>query len=176
MTEKKEATPGRDPKALPTYEDLVASDLRDRLKVDANDLERELAEVSAQIAYIGGLYARAIDTHLKAEVNAKRARAITYISERVRLQGDHGSGRGGATEALINAHVANNSVVRVAEDDEINAQVVREEMKTLLDAIKAKRDALIQIAGLRRSEMQLDPSFRQARIEEGKKLMGFGGG
>ncbi len=156
---------------LPSYEDIVSSELRDRLAIDPENLEQEFCSCAPNIAYIGALRARAIDEHLVAKAGAKRARATAYMKHREKLQNAHGAGRGGATEAMITAAVDLDETVQEAEDQEISAEVSREELRTMLDAALAKRDSLIQVGSTRRAEMQLDPSIREAHREAGRKLL-----
>ena len=147
--------------------------IQNMLKIDPLELERELVGCAATIAYMGAIHARVLETHSRAKARAERTRSLVWIEERERLQNEHGSGRGGATEKLIEAFVSKSYSVQSAEDEAITTEVALSQARSNLQAALARKDVLVAISANRRAEMQLDPSIRDVgRAQARRKLEG----
>jgi hypothetical protein len=143
--------------------------LRARLRVNPEALDEEFTQCPTDVAYLGGVHARAIGEHLRAKGKAKRIRGLVFIQKRQELVDKHGK----ATEEHIKAAVEQDPRVLLADGEEIDAEVAREKAKADFAAVMAKKDMLVQLGATYRAEMERDPSIARDR-REGRAARGSG--
>lgn len=119
-------------------------------------LTDEFTKIPSYLARYNELYADALRAHLLAKVKVDRAFAACYISERAAAEeaGDK------ITEALIKTRVENNETYHAAQDHSVVCESEKARLWGVLDALRAKRDALISLGAHLRAEMQGNPSIR----------------
>lgn len=137
-------------------------ELRDRIRVNPEALEEEFVRLPGDVAYLGAQHARALERHLRAKAEARRAWSAAFLIKRQELLDAHGK----ATEEMVKAAVEGDLRVRAAQDAEIVADVARAKAKTDLDAVLCKKDMVVQLGANYRAEMERDPALRRDRAAQ----------
>lgn len=122
--------------------------------IDPLNLEAEFVDVPARLAEYNELYARAFQRHLACKHLVERTHALVYLRKREEASGER------VTEALLTARVETDEeyveALRVATIAEAN----KVRLWGVLDALRAKKDALISIGAHARAELNGSPSLR----------------
>jgi hypothetical protein len=121
-------------------------------------LEEEFISIPAQVAYWNERLARASDAYFRAEVARKRISARLHHEEKARLSVAGGKG---PTVGDIDAAVELHPEMVEAGDKEIDAAVEKDRLRGVLDALRTKRDMLMQLGSKMRIEMEHDPVIRE---------------
>lgn len=127
------------------------------VEIDPLGLQEEYVRLPADLAYQSSRYAQAYREAARAKSARKRLGALLAIEHRARLQLD-----GRATEAMVEAAVETDPRMQTAEDREIDAEVERQRLYGIVDAVRAKKDMLVSIGAHVRAEMGADPTVRAA--------------
>jgi hypothetical protein len=126
-------------------------------------LEEEFIKMPADLAYWNERYAEAVRGFLTAKIGRERIEARLHIEIRETLaaKGD----KKGPTIADIEAGVSTHPEMIAARDAEIMAEVEKVRLAGVIDAVRAKRDMLVQLGARARIELENDPVIReQARV------------
>lgn len=137
----------------------VDQTLFDAVFVDPDQLKEEYARVGADLAYWNTKYSNAFQSFIQLKHEAKKLRARTWLQTREQLKADGEK----ATEALIDAFVENDLAVIEADLRTIEAEAEKTRLFGILDGIRAKRDMLVGLGALVRSEMEHSPVLRNER-------------
>lgn len=140
-------------------------DLRARLSIDPNALDAEFLACPMDTAHLGWKLAEAIKAHLKAKKAARKARALVSVVKRAEMTVN---GKAPTVDAVRDA-VELAPEVDAADAAEIEAEAARERAKTDFEAVRAKRDMLVQLGAARRAEWESDPVVRAQRRERWAK-------
>lgn len=133
--------------------------VREAVRITPEALEEEFVRVPADLAYWSGQYSDALDAHLRAEGYEDRLEALLLIEKRQELL-DAGAK---VTESQVAAAVKTDARMQAAEEGRITAEVAVARLKGVVEAIRAKRDMLIQIGATQRAEMERDPMILEKR-------------
>ncbi len=170
----------REKELLETERLRIEVEMRERLKIDPLALQDEFLELPSSIARVASLHASAIGEALRAEIREKKHAALAMAAALDALESEAESdhlrkvavAKASKAEApkykaptvdQVKARAALNAQWLAAQEDEAQAQVRRAVARGNLDAIMAKRDALIQLGATERAEMEWDPVVRDAR-------------
>jgi hypothetical protein len=156
--------PAEEPRETAAHVDLEL-DLRARLSIDPNALDAEFLACPADTAHLGWKLAEAIKAHLKAKKAARKARALVSVVKRAEMTVN---GKAPTVDAVRDA-VELAPEVDAADAAEIEAEAARERAKTDFEAVRAKRDMLVQLGAARRAEWESDPVVRAQRRERWAK-------
>lgn len=121
-------------------------------------LQEEFVRTPADMAYWGREFADAARARDMSKLLTKRVRA--QVEKAVRAA-PRAAGEKAPTEATVAAAVETDAGVIAAEEAEADAEYQVAVIKGTLDAIRAKRDMLIQLGAQQRLEMESDPLIRQ---------------
>lgn len=127
------------------------------VSVDPLLLEEEFARIPADLAYWNEKYANAYRVFLRAKATydqVEAARALVIREEQSMLKK--------ITEGTIRAYVETDDEVVRARLQVIDAEVEKVRLWGVLDALRAKKEALISIGAHMRAEMSGNPSLREA--------------
>jgi hypothetical protein len=168
---KKRAPEGREAAATSAEEE------RDVTRVEPERIDDEFAMLPADIAYHGRRYAQALRKHLLA----KHERDKTYARLYIEIREKHAALRESAikkkqpherlTEGQIDALIEANEEWEEVKLACIEAEVERELASTTIDALRAKKDALVSIGANHRAEMEMTRGrdFKAARDVEASR-------
>lgn len=131
------------PDDLDTYE-------AQSIHIDEDNIRSEFTRVSSDVAFWGKRFARAHRAWLAAKRSRDEVRAMVYLEMRETLESLESKK---PTEATINARVETDQRVREAEAHVIECEYERETAKSTCNAVIAKRDMLISLGAVIRSEM-----------------------
>lgn len=147
--------PRKDPHNLDN-EDL-RDYLREAVRIDPLQLQDEYVRLPADYAFFSEVYRRKLEAHLLAEAEMKRVYAgqILLAAERIMPNGKPPTV--GQQEALAEESRDYVDVKRAA----IFAEADMVEARGVLEAIRTKRDMVIQMGAHVRQEMQHDPAVRE---------------
>lgn len=140
-------------------------ELRARLSIDPSALDDEFLACPMDTAHLGRKLSEAIKAHLKAKKAAKRIRALVGVEVRATKRID---GKPLGVDA-VKDEVELDPRVDAADAAEIEAEATRERAKTDFEAVRAKRDMLVQLGAARRAEWESDPVVRAQRRERWPK-------
>jgi len=141
-------------------------------------LDEEFMRQPADLAYWGARFKTVLQKFKLADAKAKRVRKQRYLEIREEIKETARQvAKGKITvddlKTRVEAAVENDPAVLEAEVESITAEAEKEEMRIFLDAVKSKRDMLIQLGAQYRAELERDPAlanrsraFRQRRREE----------
>ena len=136
---------------------------KDRLKgefeIDQLDLDNEFARLPGRLARANELYATALKKALLGKANRDRAYAAAYI--RLRDEAEEEGEK--LTEATLKAQIEADDEYRDAVDEWVVAEGEKAQAWGVCEAIRAKKDGLVNIGANMRAEMSGDPSLREAR-------------
>lgn len=126
------------------------------VSIDSNNLNSEFICLSSQYAYFAEKYTDAVKKHqlAKAESENTRASKLLYYREAAKMYASK------STVDEINARVQLDAEVRKTDLDLLNADIERQKLKQILDAIMIKRDMLQSLGAKVRAEMSLEPVTR----------------
>lgn len=137
--------------------------LRECVELDELQIDAEYRRMSADIAYWTGQYAEAHRSYLRAKFEHDRVSAKLHLEfKAASTLTDKGKGK---TVADLEAEVTThpdfcNSAVAL-----IDAEVERQRLHGIVDAVKAKKDMLQSIGAKLRIEMQGDARLSQDLAE-----------
>jgi hypothetical protein len=165
----------------------LEADLRDRLRIDPMALEQEFVRAPANIAYLGNKHAQAIGAHLRAKIRVKKLWGLVLMQARENLEQENEENQQAEnasaaksdrkpkdvkvriTESMVEARAHQMKMWQDAQEDEVNAEVAREVAKANFEAIRAKKDMLVQLGATFRAEMERDPVVRdRLRVQRGE--------
>lgn len=135
----------------------VDSYLADSVSVDELNLDTELARVSADLAYWSAQYAAAVNVHLNAKIDAKKAWGAAFL----RLREDAITDGERATEKILEAKVVTDGGYLVSAYAESAAEAERARLRGVVDSVSAKKDALQSLCAKLRIEMEGDAYVRR---------------
>ena len=166
----------------------MEADMRERLLVDPEALQKAFVECSAEIAHVGAVYARATQAHLRAKIKVKKMwalcsaqaredfdveRAAAQLKEDARVL-EKGEKRekikSRVTEPGVEAEIWSNPRYLAAAEEEADADSLRILARANLDAVMARKDCLVQLGAGQRAEMERDPVIRdRARAQRSQR-------
>lgn len=115
----------------------------------AASVAAQFAAIGGETAYIATRYATAHEAYLEAEAAYKKFKALRYLSIREKTAASGSK----VTEGLLEAAVDADDQVFQSRMVFVSAEGTREVWKGRLEAIRAKRDALVGLAASARVEM-----------------------
>lgn len=124
------------------------------VSIDPLNLEAEFADIPARLAEYNEKYAVAFRRHLAAKHLVERTHSTVYLRKREEASGER------VTEALLTARVEVDEEYIDAQQTAAIAESNKVRLWGVLDALRAKRDALISIGAHARAEMAGSPSIR----------------
>jgi hypothetical protein len=132
-------------------------------------LDEEFKRLPSDLGYWGERYTQALKDYLEAKAAAKVGRARVELLARETLKITAPVNAKGTperiTEGVVNATVDSADEVQEMDTREILAEVEMTRLKVLLDAIRAKRDCLIQLGANYRLELaHMEPTIRGPRF------------
>lgn len=133
--------------------------LRARISIDPSALDEEFQECPVNTVYLGAKLADATREHLRAKKAARRARALVGVEVRAAKRID---GKPLGVDA-VRDEVELDPRVDAADAAEIDAEAALARAKTDFEAIRTKRDMLVQLGAARRAEWESDPTTRMSR-------------
>lgn len=119
-------------------------------------VNEEFTRISHDLAYWNERYSRAYRAWLVAKINEKR----TFAFADQRIRAGYKDDLTKATEPMIAADVAVDDGVYNAQLATMEAEVEKLRIYGVIDALRAKRDALTSIGAHVRAEMAGDPAIR----------------
>lgn len=134
-------------------------------------VNEEYCRLPSDLAYWAGVYAQSLGEYLEAKAKSKQLEGVLYLRYRATQTPDGKTPTEKYVEACINTDAA--YIAQVALRD--SAEVQKVWSGGIVDAIDAKRDALITMGANTRREMEsvnlnLNTESRTTRLE--KKLRG----
>lgn len=148
---------GKDTRMLNDIE--VDSYLASCVEIEPLAIEEEFVKISSDLAYWGERYARAVNDFLKAKENCRRVEGRLHLECKSCLQA--ASEKKAPTVGDIESAVITHPDMMEAKDAEIAAEDVKTHLDRTLDAIRCKKDMLIQIGARQRVELEHDPVIRE---------------
>jgi len=141
--------------------------LKKSVDIEPMAIEEEFVRLPGDLAYWNERYARAVTSYLTNKIQRERIEARLYLEQRehltakVNVEVAEGK-KGGKAPTIdeIKSAVAGHCSMIEAEDMELSSEVEKVRLYGVLDAIRAKRDMLIQIGSRQRVEMEHDPVIR----------------
>lgn len=134
-------------------------ELRARISIDPSALDEEFGQCPVDTAHLGGKLADATKAHLYAKRAARRTRALVGVEVRATKKID---GKPLGVDA-VRDEVELDPRVDAADAAEIEAEAALARAKTDFEAVRTKRDMLVQLGAARRAEWESDPVMRAAR-------------
>jgi hypothetical protein len=129
------------------------------VRVEPELIEAEFARLPGDIAYQNARYARALRKYLLAKHARDKVWSKLYIQIRERSP-DDGAARGRMTEKHIEALIESEDEYEEAKLACIEAQADVEMLSGVVDALRAKKDALVSIGAHMRVEKEIQRSGR----------------
>lgn len=130
---------------------MTKEDYSDAVMIEPEALEEEFVRMPADLARWNQLYAEALGRHMEAKAKVDRVYARTFIKLKGAASDDDSPKR--RTETDIKSAVELDVGYRAAQDELVTALVEKTRLYGVVDAIRAKRDALISIGAGRRAEL-----------------------
>jgi hypothetical protein len=132
--------------------------LQECIRIEPEALQEEFVRMPADFAFWNEQYKTALESFLRAKANLEQVEAKTYLVACNKLNP--------ATAKVftvdgIKALVETEDTVMMAREALIIAEVEMTKLKGILEAIRTKRDMLIQLGAQIRTEMQNDPVVRK---------------
>jgi len=143
----------------PLHDTSLDEYARECVQIDRHDLQGEFMRVAADLAYWNEQYAVAYGAHTRSKLEAERIEAELRIAVRERLE-DAGKK---TTESMVDANVTRHKTYLAARAAQIDAEEAKVRLGGYLDAIRAKREMLISLGAMVRSEMRADPTILEPR-------------
>lgn len=126
--------------------------------IDPINLNESFVRLPGDMAYAGALYRDSVQAYLTAKRDFQVKEAEIRLVTRARLKGEGSR----VTESTVEATVLTNPAWSSAKQTYIEAEAEMTGAKLRVEAIKAKRDMLIQMGAQYREEMKADPQIRSA--------------
>jgi hypothetical protein len=143
--------------AFPTHDiDDPIVHARDAVHINGGDLRAALERLPSDLAHYGFEFARAHRRFLAAKLKLDEIKSSMYLECRESLE----SLGSKVTEALIEASVSKLRPVREARAELVEAEFQREQSRGMVEALRAKREAMTSLALLARAEMAGSGGFR----------------
>lgn len=144
---------------------LVDDHLHDCVSIRGPEaLQEEFMRMPADVAYWNERANKALRSYLDAEVARKHTAARLYAEEKARLILGAAGGKAptvGDIESAIECHPD----LVVARQLEIETEAEKERLRGVMEALRVKRDMIIQLGSMLRIEMERDPVIREdARV------------
>lgn len=146
----------------PTPIEDIVEHARNAVHLNGGDIKHELERIPSDLAHYGFEFARAHRRYLAAKVNVETVHAARYLVIREDLTLTEGK----VTEAMVEKRVTADASVAAARAELIEAEYEREQMKSISQALMAKREALTSLALLARAELAGSHGFRDPRVED----------
>jgi hypothetical protein len=133
--------------------------LRDAVRIEPMAIEEEFVRMPGDLAYWNEQYAQATSRYLRTKAEAARLDGKLRKAARQKLLDANVK----PTESQVEAEV-----VGSVEHEEMTERLIETEvdalrLKGVVDAIRTKRDMLIQVGAHLRAEMERDPAIRERR-------------
>jgi hypothetical protein len=145
------------------YDLEVDALLAEAVTVNPDFIESDLARNASDLAYFGECHADRVLDHGNAEINLRTEEAKLNITHRERLiamaEPDSKGNRKAPTVDAVKAAVEADPQFIALSRMVLEAEVAMVRAKSRMEAVRAKKDAIIQIAMTRRAEMGIDPSI-----------------
>lgn len=133
--------------------------LEQSVNIDDLLLDQEFIKLPAQLAHFTAHYAEAVRDYLMCKLNVETSRARAHLA--LKAEAELGSRK--LTVADLDAMVSIDPDYLAAAMDLIEADVARQKLRGIVDAVTAKKDMLQSLGAKMRAEMQGDPSVRDQR-------------
>lgn len=131
------------------------------VQVDSLDVDGHFNRLPADIARWTERYADALGRALRAEARQRRTFAELFLEYKATLL-ENGKNM---SEEVAKYKTRCNPKYVEAQDAEIDAEVARVRIEGVLNALRAKKDALVSLGAGMRAEMNANPSIRGDRAE-----------
>lgn len=130
--------------------------LHDAVNIDDLLLDQEFVKLPGQLAHYTASYSEAVRDYLMAKLNVETTRARAHLQ----LRAESELGNRKMTVADLDALVSTDQDYIAAAMDLIEADVARQKLRGVVDAVTAKKDMLQSLGAKLRAEMQGDPMVR----------------
>lgn len=133
-------------------------------EIDMRDLNAEFCRIPGDIDYYGELYAKASGKLQKIKIELKREEAKSFL---VHKNTGSGSRPGTAPSDKVCEQVAlqDRDVIQL-QDQYVEASIETEKLKNTMEALKTKRDMLIQLGASERKTREYNPVIRDKESYE----------
>lgn len=150
--------------------------LADTVQIEPLALEEEFIRLPADLAYWNERYSQAVRAFLVSKIEAERCEARLHMEVRTRLAAaaPEGAKSKGPTVADIEAAVESQPELQAARMRALDAEVDKVRLQGVLDAVRAKRDMLVQLGARARIEMEADPVIRDRIAARNAQREGVG--
>lgn len=138
--------------------------LKNCVALEPTAISEEYTRTPADIAYWNACYARAYKDFLSAKINRERVEARIHLELREKAKAAPDDKRKGPTVDDIKAAVTCHPEVVAAQEAEILAEVEKVKLFGALDAVRSKRDMVVQLGAQYREEMKNDPVLREQSL------------
>ncbi len=160
---------GRETKKLKDLE--VEAYLIESCDIEPTLIQEEYVRVPRDLAYWNQRYVNAFQEYQFQKIATNRTRMMLTIRHREALLQSGVK----VTESQVEAKVSTDTEMEDAEVALVYAEVEREKMRGVLDAVRAKKDMLVSIGAHIRAELQGDPSVRNQSAAARQYGRGDGG-
>ena len=133
------------------------------VSIEPTALDEEFTRLPSDLAYYNQLFANAQRRYMLAKMDVERVEARLTIEVRETLAMAAGSSRGPTVDA-VKAEVASRKDYQDAHLAEIDAEIEAGRLKGVLEALRTKRDMLIQLGANVRAEMAGDAHLREVMM------------
>lgn len=131
-------------------------ELYDAVFIAPEQIKEEFARVPSDLAYWNARFAEAAREAQLAKGHVKQVRARLFIEYRERLRSEDSK----VTDTLIDAYVENDPQVIDANLNAVETEAERMRLYGHIDSIRSKRDMLVSLGSVVRSEMEHDPVIK----------------
>jgi hypothetical protein len=135
--------------------------VEETFNIDSLQLEDEFVKLPAKLAYYNALHAQAAKIEGLAKVKLGRLEADLYVNHREQMELDPSVGR--VTEKMVESAVERDPTLHEAQATYFEIKRKKGVLSGYCEAIRTKRDMLIQLGAHIRAEMERDPSIRSER-------------
>lgn len=143
--------------------------LKECVRVEPMLLEEEFVRLPSDIAFWSERYAEAYFHFLDRESYRKELYGRLYVEHNKALSMGR-MGTRGPTVGEIDAAVLQDPLHAAARKEENQAEAAKIRLFGVMEALRAKKDALVSIGATRRAEMSGDPMIRRdAAIERARQ-------
>lgn len=153
---------------MPTFESDrdPAEYLRDCVRIEPIALHEEFIRMPADYAYWNEQYRQKLEAHLLCAAERKRVYAGCLLAAGERINASTGKP---VTVDQAKAIAETDRSYQLCVTDDIHAEADMIEARGILEAIRTKRDMLMQLGATARQEMQHDPAVRErSRAQRGE--------
>jgi hypothetical protein len=130
--------------------------LADSVQIEPMALQEEYVRIAPDIAYWNARYSKALEMFLRSKIDLDTTEARQYIAHRERMLNAGAK----VTKAQIEAAVTTDQQVIEARMLLVAAEVEKNRLNGVCEAVRTKRDMLVSLGAHVRAEMQGDPSLR----------------